>query len=244
MNSKHQPTKNPHITALKSLLLSFLLVTASCQTQEEAAPTQPLSENAPISYLALGDSYTIGQGVAESERWPNQLGEKLEENGSVVGRIDFVAQSGWTTGDLLNALENRALGKYNLVSLLIGVNNQYQNEPFDIFQAEFDALLEYSFTAAGGRERVFVLSIPDYGVTPFGSYNSAQIALEIDEYNAYIRQRCTEEGVPFVGITDISRQLGDSPGALATDQLHPSGLQYTRWVERVLPIVTDITREE
>lgn len=225
----------------KVFLLWVSLVFTACSTQDEApSDRQPNNNNVPINYLALGDSYTIGQGVEESDRWPNQLGEKLRENGFVIHKIDIIARTGWTTSNLLNALDTSDSYNYNLVSLLIGVNNQYQNQPFEIFTVEFDSLLHRSIDMAGGAERVFVLSIPDYGVTPFGSNNSEYIAQEIDKYNDYIRQRCMERNIPFIDITEISRQMGDSQGSLAEDQLHPSGIQYTRWVEKVLPLVTDI----
>ena len=175
-----------------------------------------------INYLALGDSYTIGQGVLESERWPNQLGEELRGLGYDMGLIDIIARTGWTTNNLLRAIDNAELNEYNLVSLLIGVNNQYQRTPFSSFEAELETLLNFSIETAGTNRRVFVVSIPDYGVTPFGSYNREMIGREIDMYNEYISDRCQEKGIRFINITEISRELGSSDGALASDNLHPS----------------------
>ncbi len=128
------------------------------------------------------------------------------------------------------------------MSLLIGVNNQFQNEAFEVFEAEFDSLLNISIGLAGSKERVFVVSIPDYGVTPFGQAisNSANVPSEIDMYNNYIAEKCETENIPFINITEISRTLGDSEGALSEDKLHPSGSQYGEWVNEILPVVTDM----
>lgn len=209
------------------------------EPEEEEIPTEEETDKV-INYLALGDSYTIGQNVDVLSRWPNQLGDSLTKKEYKLENIDIIAQTGWTTSYLLNALENADLKEYSLVSLLIGVNNQFQNQPFVKFKAEFDLLLEQSIELAGNSERVFVVSIPDYGVTPFGSSNSTQIGLELDMYNQYISDKCDAENIRFVDITEISRELGDSPGALASDNLHPSGSQYSAWVEKILPEVLDI----
>jgi lysophospholipase L1-like esterase len=215
------------VTALLVLTLN------ACKSQDE------IQVNKPINYLALGDSYTIGQGVEELQRWPNQLTVKLVENGYEVVKTDIIAQTGWRTSDLINAIPDTLAG-YNLVSLLIGVNNQFRGQPFGIFSTEFDLLLDKSIALAGGKEGIFVLSIPDYGVTPFGSSKSEQIAQDIDRYNDYIKEKCVEQDIPFVDVTLISRLLGDSPGALASDNLHPSGFQYKKWMEAAFPKVIEI----
>ena len=139
-----------------------------------------------IHYLALGDSYTIGEGVDDTLRWPNQLGEKLRAINYEV-TVDIIAQTGWTTHNLLQSIENVETETYNLVSLLIGVNNQYQKKAFTLFETEFSSLLNKSIAFAGDVDKVFVVSIPDYGVTPFGSSNSATIQKELDNYNAYMK---------------------------------------------------------
>ena len=223
----------------KNIILYSLLIFGffSCHNKAEKE-----SELAPIKYLALGDSYTIGQGIALVESWPLQLGGKLIENSFSVDKNDIIAQTGWETTDLLNALADSSLEDYNLVSLLIGVNNQFSNRPFETYTTEFDLLLDQAIGLAG-TDRVFVVSIPDYGVTPFGSNNSENIAFELDEYNAYAAAKCQTLNIPFVNITEISRQLGDSNGALASDNLHPSGTQYGKWVEEMLPIVLKILEE-
>ena len=226
-------------SVLKNIILYSLLIFGvfSCHNKAEKE-----SELAPIKYLALGDSYTIGQGIALAESWPMQLGGKLIENSFSVDKNDIIAQTGWETTDLLNALADSSLEDYNLVSLLIGVNNQFSNRPFETYTIEFDLLLDQAIGLAGS-DRVFVVSIPDYGVTPFGSNNSENIAFELDEYNAYAAAKCQALNIPFINITEISRQLGDSNGALASDNLHPSGTQYGKWVEEMLPIVLNLLEE-
>jgi len=208
-------------------------------TMEESEPTQ--LEN--LEYLALGDSYTIGEGVDEALRWPNQLANKLEGVNIEVKRVEIIAKTGWTTRDLLDGIESRSPGKHDLVSLLIGVNNQYQKRPFEQFENEFSILLNKAVELAGSKEKVFVVSIPDYGVTPFGSGDPEGIGKEIDRYNAHIATTCESMEIPFIDVTGISRELGASEGALAGDRLHPSGAQYTQWTEAILPVVIDLFRK-
>ena len=216
-------------------VIALVLSLYSCEEKEAPQPT------ITVKYLALGDSYTIGQGVEENERWPNQLSTQLESNGIDVQKTQIIAQTGWKTSDLLNGIADSTLNDYDLISLLIGVNNQFWSQPFDIFQTEFDSLVNIAIEAVG-KDRIFIVSIPDYGVTPFGSSNSENIANDIDMYNGYISERCAEEGFPFINVTEISRQLGDSDGALAADNLHPSGYQYSLWVNEMLPSVLDLIR--
>ncbi len=206
--------------------------------QENEAPRL---EN--LEYLALGDSYTIGEGVAEELRWPNQLAEKLAGVNIEVAKVEIIAKTGWTTRDLLDGIEARSPGKHDLVSLLIGVNNQYQKRPFEQFEKEFGTLLGHAIELAGSKDRVFVVSIPDYGVTPFGSGNPEGIGKEIDRYNGHISETCESMGIPFIDITGISRELGANEGALVADRLHPSGTQYTRWTDAILPVVIDLLRK-
>jgi lysophospholipase L1-like esterase len=225
----------------------------ACVEKEDDSiePIEPIEMEDPIdtietdalTYLALGDSYTIGQGVLPASRWPNQLSKRLEESNIIIGALNIIAQTGWTTKSLLNAIESQEPESHDLVSLLIGVNNQYQGLPFSQFQVEFDSLLTISINLANGPESVFVVSIPDYGVTPFGSGNSEEIAEELDMYNNYMAQKCISLNIPFIDITQISRGLGSSSGALADDNLHPSGSQYGKWVEVILPIVKTLLEE-
>lgn len=227
-------SKNISSTIIQFTMM-FMLI--SCQ---EKAETQ--TNNEPIQYLALGDSYTIGQGVDTLDRWPNQLRSKLEQDGYTIEKTDIIAQTGWKTSDLLNAIEDSSLENYNLMSLLIGVNNQFSGIPFEIYANEFDELINQMIDAVG-LNRIFVVSIPDYGVTPFGSNNSETIAQELDDYNEYARSRCQALNIPYINITEISRTLGASDGALASDNLHPSGIQYAEWVEEIAPAVTEIIGE-
>lgn len=196
-----------------------------------------------LEYLALGDSYTIGEGVAEELRWPNQLAKKLEGFHIGIKQVEIIAKTGWTTRDLVNGIEVRSPTKYDLVSLLIGVNNQYQKLPFEQFEIEFGILLNQAADLAGDKDKVFVVSIPDYGVTPFGSGDPEGIGKEIDRYNSHITATCESMDIPFVNITGISRELGANEGALAADRLHPSGTQYTRWTETIFPVVIDLFRK-
>ena len=226
------------------VLISFLIF--ACKSQDEILIVEPIIEDQPtqtIKYLALGDSYTIGQGVEESLRWPNQLAQMLLEENYDITKTEIIAKTGWKTSDLLSAIADNNVEDYNLVSLLIGVNNQYNNQSFSIFEDEFDLLLSKSIDIAGNLGSVFLLSIPDYGVTPFGNNNSQNIALDIDKYNEFMKQRCIDQGIQFIDITEISRQLGDLPGSLAPDNLHPSGSQYTKWTEKAFPIVKEILEE-
>ena len=231
------PLKISKIISATFIQVTMMLMLISCQEKaENQADTQP------IQYLALGDSYTIGQSVDTSDRWPIQLDAKLKDEGFTVERTDIIAQTGWKTSDLLNAIEGTNLEDYNLISLSIGVNNQFSGIPFEVYTSEFDELLGRIIDAAGAS-RVFVVSIPDYGVTPFGSNNSETIAQELDEYNEYARLKCDTLNIPYINITEISRILGASEGALASDNLHPSGTQYALWVDEMIPTVRDLVGE-
>ncbi len=234
------------INHMLSILLLVLFISSCSETMTEIKPEMENTFQATdsITYLALGDSYTIGQGVDSPDRWPNQLAYKLTNNGNPIKNTKIIARTGWTTTNLLSSINENSLEQYDLVSLLIGVNNQYQRKPFSVFQSEFEELLDKAIELSGSEEKVFVVSIPDYGVTPFGSSNSANIALEIDQYNSHIETRCLEREIPFIDITEISRSMGSSNGALASDNLHPSGEQYRRWTEVIYPEVVDLLNQE
>jgi len=228
--------------------MSFLITACADQKEKtdqlvELPEPEPVTEIDTISYLALGDSYTIGQGIEAAGRWPVQLSAELAKKPLIIEPTDIIARTGWTTRNLLTAIELAGPTDYDLVSLLIGVNNQYQNQAFEQFQTDFDRLLDQSIKIAGNMERVFVVSIPDYGVTPFGKSNREKIAMELDAYNVYMAQRCQVLNIPFIDITEISRSLGASPGALASDNLHPSAGQYAKWVEKILPVVSGLLGE-
>ncbi len=193
------------------------------------------TQGAEIKFLALGDSYTIGESVAENERWPNQLANKLG-----ISKPLIIATTGWRTDNLENAISIAKLkGEYDLVSLLIGVNNQYQGKPIDEYSLEFEMLLNTSIRLAKGKkENVFVVSIPDYGFTPFGLKNKDQISLEIDQFNEIAKKICYKVQVKYINITDISREGLSDPSLVAPDGLHPSGKMYSLWAKRIAKAVT------
>lgn len=201
-----------------------------------ALQASELHVDPPSSFLALGDSYTIGESVDAAMRWPNQLVAALNRSGLEFEQPEIVAKTGWTTDELLTALDQASLAaSYDYVSLLIGVNNQYRGRSVASFEPEFTALLEraisYSNRKANG---VFVVSIPDWGVMPFAEGRDARkIALEIDTYNKSIERICKIYGVRFFDITEISRKASETPSFVASDGLHPSGEMYAAWVNEV-----------
>ncbi len=200
--------------------------------------------NPGSDYLALGDSYTIGESVSEAERWPMQLAGLLREQGTDIADPDIIARTGWTTAELQEAILQSGNQKtYDLVSLLIGVNNQYRGQSPKRYRTEFRDLLQTAIRFTGGRAgRVFVLSIPDWGVSPFADgRDRVRIAREIDAFNAIAQDECRRVSVAFVDITPISRKAAgvDSPGddmQFANDGLHYSGNQMKYWAELALPV--------
>ncbi|HEY0895339.1 MAG TPA: SGNH/GDSL hydrolase family protein [Sphingobacteriaceae bacterium] len=196
-----------------------------------------------IRYLALGDSYTVGESLEPSGSFPYQLAERLRAR--VLIRPTVVAKTGWTTDELLGHLaEHPVDGSFDLVSLLIGVNNQYRDYPLDTYQKEFSALLGLAIDFAGGnKERVIVISIPDWGVTPFASgdqRSASEIAAGIDRFNAVSRKVTGEADVRYISITEDSRKAATDPGLIAADGLHPSENMYSGWVDRISCVVEDL----
>lgn len=189
-----------------------------------------------IKFLALGDSYTIGESVKEEERWPEQLATTLRKRGKSVEKPRIIATTGWRTDQLKKAIEDAQLKpEYNLVSLLIGVNNQYQGKSAESYTPEFEELLNIAIKLAGGKkENVFVVSIPDYGFTPFGQPKQEQISKALNQFNAINKEITEKAGVQYFYITDISRKGFEQPELVAEDKLHPSGVQYRLWVEWML----------
>lgn len=196
--------------------------------------------NSPIKFLALGDSYTIGQSVAESERWPNQLTDSLMNYGYTFDTTQIIARTGWTTRNLMNGiLQANVDSSYNLVGLLIGVNNQFQGRSIGEYRTELDSLIRWSIALAGDNpNQVFLVSIPDYGYTPFGNTsNRERISNEINLFNGVKDSLAAEYNIPYYYITDISRKGIQNPELVANDNLHPSGKQYTEWVAKMLPLM-------
>lgn len=218
--------------------ISLLICLLGCTTKGSKIKAQLKDDPTSLSYLALGDSYTIGESVAEELRWPVQLAKKLSDSGTPVDPPRIIATTGWTTDELQSAIAQAGVeSTYDLVSLLIGVNNQYREYPFEQYEKEFSELLETAIEISGNRQnRVFVVSIPDYGVTPFGQKKEpAKIAVELDRYNAKAKEISEDRGVIFINITDISKNALNDSSLVADDQLHPSGKMYTQWVERIFP---------
>ncbi|MCE2957157.1 MAG: SGNH/GDSL hydrolase family protein [Flammeovirgaceae bacterium] len=186
-------------------------------------------------YLALGDSYTIGESVSEAERWPNQLRDSLSKKGYAIGKPTIIATTGWRTDNLKNAMNIAQLKpEYDLVSLLIGVNNQYQGKSSDQYAIEFEDLLKTAIHLAKGRkENVFVVSIPDYGFTPFGKPNQETITKAIDLFNEINARITYKYKVQYFNITEISRDGLTDPSLVAGDGLDPSGKMYAQWVELI-----------
>jgi lysophospholipase L1-like esterase len=202
-----------------------------------------------FTYLALGDSYTIGEGVEENGRWPLQLAQALREEGIDLANPHIIAQTGWTTDELNAAIGKAELpGKFDLVSLLIGVNNQYRERLLDEYRLQFAALLERAIGFAGGRtERVMVLSIPDWGVTSFAQQQPRSAKLigeQIDVFNATAHEVCKAAGVAFIDITPVSRECGGNPEMLAADGLHPSATMYAQWTKLALPVAKSMLSQE
>ncbi|MBF4483899.1 SGNH/GDSL hydrolase family protein [Flavobacterium sp. CSZ] len=242
-----------HFKQIVIVILSIFLL--SCSSDDSASktavispvpvtppkteiPTTPISGT--VKYLALGDSYTIGQSVCETCRFPEQLKSSLK---TIYPQTDFslkvIARTGWTTANLISAINNENLdADYDLVTLLIGVNNQYQQMDFSVYQKEFPQLLSKAIQLAkGDKKNVIVVSIPDYAYTPFASgYSSskrAQISNEIDLYNTFAENTCISKGVSFISITDITRQSNSN--LIASDGLHPSETAYKLFVDRMIP---------
>ena len=226
------------------LLLCLLLF--ACQDDDDMLTTRPeVPGNLNISYLALGDSYTIGTSVDVADRWPVQLARALADDSITVTEQRIIATNGWTTAELRAGIDNAGdlREDYDLVSLLIGVNNQFRGQSVANYRDEFTELLDTAIRLAGGdTSRVFVVSIPDYAYTPFGG-GRQDITDGVLQFNATANFIADDYGVPFLNITPISQEGLNDPELVATDNLHPSGRQYARWVDEViLAEVVDLLR--
>lgn len=195
------------------------------------------------TFLALGDSYTIGEAVSEQGRWPAQLVNRLREEGISVDDPKIIATTGWTTGELQAAIEKeKPAAGFDLVSLLIGVNNQYRGYSFDNFKKEFEQLLQQAILFADGKtSHVVVIAIPDYSVTPFAADKEPKkVREELCYYNEFMQQTAESFEVPFFDIFPESQLAAKDPGLTAADGLHPSAVMYTLWVERLYPYVVNL----
>lgn len=196
-----------------------------------------------LTYLALGDSYTIGEGVPEHENFPFQATQLLKQAGYPFGRPTIVAKTGWTTDELQQAITAATLDStYDMVSLLIGVNNQYRGRSSTEYADQFEMLLQQAIAFAGRRpQHVFVLSIPDWGATPYAEgRDRAQIAREIDAFNEVNKAIASRYGVHHIDITPGTREVTNDPSLVTTDHLHPSGREYSRWAARLAEGVKSI----
>jgi lysophospholipase L1-like esterase len=232
--------------ALQLLLISVVMI-ASCKKQGNNALKADTSKTvvAPpdtgiYHYLALGDSYTIGTSVQPDQSYPVQLISAMNAAGLSTPNPTIIAADGWTTDVLIHAIANSNISgnKYQVVTLLIGVNDQYEGATQDHYRANFIQLLHSAINFAGGDStRVFVLSIPDYGVTPYAMGRDSIIGPQIDAFNAINKQESTNVGVNYLNVTDISREAANDTTLIASDGLHPSYKMYKLWIDQLAPMV-------
>ncbi|HWZ04353.1 MAG TPA: SGNH/GDSL hydrolase family protein [Mucilaginibacter sp.] len=234
---------------MKALQIILISLTALTGCSKKAGPahvskidttvnTKPMTDS--VTYLALGDSYTIGQSVPVAESYPYQLTVSLNSNAFKVKTPTIIATTGWTTDNLIDAIAGSDITnkKFNFVTLLIGVNDQYQDLSLDNYKIKFAQVLNTAITFANGNiNSVFVLSIPDWGVTPFAGGRDSEIYPQIMAFNNAAQSICEKAGVSFSNITDISRIAATDPSLLASDGLHPSGKMYALWVNVLEPKV-------
>jgi lysophospholipase L1-like esterase len=227
-------------------IILFALTTISACTK--SAENNILVNNTPrtvaatdtLTYLALGDSYTIGEAVPQIQSYPYQLKNLLISYGVNVAPPTIIATTGWTTDNLINAIasSNIHANTYDFVTLLIGVNDQFQGLSQANYRIKFAQVLGTAISfAKGDTSRVFVLSIPDWGVTPFAEGQDAVIGPQIDQFNAINKLESQNAGVHYLDITAISRQAATDPTLIAPDGLHPSGKMYGLWVNLLEPMV-------
>jgi lysophospholipase L1-like esterase len=231
-----------HFILLSLAALLFGCVCPSTMLAPSAISTTkaPPLAGPPVPFLALGDSYTIGEGERAARRWPVQLAALARQRGLFLAKPRIIARTGWTTAELQAAIKAANNHKtYGLVSLLIGVNNQYQGQSVALYRTEFRDLLATAIHFAGGQPRqVVVLSIPDWGVTPFAhDRNQPQIAREIDQFNLTAHEECQHADVAFVDITPLTRAAADIENQFTADGLHYTGAQMQQWATLALPVV-------
>jgi lysophospholipase L1-like esterase len=224
---------------MRFLVFCFSSLLIGCATHVPMT-TPPAPVAAAITYLALGDSYTIGEGAPATGRWPVHLAKMARAQGLALAKPTIIARTGWTTAELQEAI--RAAHNphtYGLVSLLIGVNNQYRGQSVALYRTEFRALLATAIAFAGGQpQHVLVLSIPDWGQAPFAEgRDRAQIAVEIDQFNAVAHEECQHADVAFVDITPLTRTPASDAKQFVADGLHYTGAQMRQWAALALPVV-------
>lgn len=219
-------------------LLLIMVLNFIGRTQSVKPLAKPIQQ--PLTYLALGDSYTIGEAVGLRESFPYQTVALLRAQKLAVAAPEIIATTGWTTDELAAGIAaHHFLPQYDVVSLLVGVNNQYRGRTLENYREEFKDLLAQAIRFAGNKKnRVFVLSIPDYGVTPFAKdRNPQKIGTELDAYNAAAKEICTGEGVAFLDLGSGFRKAATDSQLVASDGLHPSGIAYREWAEALAKAV-------
>jgi len=236
-----------------AIMIIFIAFSCGSDSQKRTIPdksdnSDEMEQEQPkLRYLALGDSYSIGESVDPSMRYPVQIADSLEKRGYLMEDPRIIAVTGWTTSDLKAGIAAASpQGPYDLVSLLIGVNNQYQGLDMNTYKKEFGELIDQSILFAGNDTgRVIVLSIPDWGVTPFASGRDRdKIAREIDQYNAINKEITLSRGIVWIDVTAISRLALNDATLIAGDGLHPSGKMYTEWVRLAVPEIVKMLKEE
>ncbi len=230
---------------MKNLFLLFIVgVIAACSTDKAVVSqnNQLSSTVKTYNYLALGDSYTIGESVCDTCRFPAQLKAALQLDEKIKINLNIIAKTGWTTTNLISAINSEKPDKnQDIITLLIGVNNQFQHKPFSIYESEFPQLVQKAIILAkNDKSNLIVISIPDYRYTPFGNGSQDNnISQEIDHYNSFAQNYCADNDIRFLNITDITRNGLNDLTLVASDGLHPSAVAYGKFVERLLPIVIE-----
>jgi lysophospholipase L1-like esterase len=218
------------------LLIIIALIGACASPSSSKKTTQDNKEITSISYLALGDSYTIGESVPTNQRWPILLSKAIQSKGHSIQTPKIIAKTGWRTDNLLNAMKSQLSSsqKYDLVSILIGVNNQFQGASIETFEKDLRILFDQAIEQCKrGKKGVFMLSIPDYGATPYGAPRAQKIGQAIDQWNAIYQKVSLEYQLPWYDITPISREATEKKNLIAGDGLHPSGKMYQLWVNQI-----------
>lgn len=225
-----------------SAFCMFVGMGADCNKQNTMQPT---SDTLKYTYLALGDSYTIGQSVSMQQKFPAQTAALLQNEGILINSPQYIATTAWTTLDLQNAIAaQNPTGPFDVVTLLIGVNDQYQGLDTASYRVRFTQLLEKSIELADNKiTHVFVLSIPDYSVTPFASgSDTARISKEIDEFNSINMQVTLLYNISYINITPLTKEMKNDASLVAFDGLHPSGNEYAQWTALLAPLIKSVLK--
>lgn len=237
------------------MLRGFIIIGLICLTackKDNSFLFQPVLINPSVTikppvihtWLALGDSYTIGQSVQEADRYPAQTVTRLKENGIMIDTLRYIATSGWSTQELLNALSERKPYNHTIVSLLIGVNDQYRGIDSGVYRKNFrEALGKAIYLANGKKQHVFVISIPDYSITPYCQFNdTTKIRKELEAFNAINKDETSKYGCPYLDITPSSRMGRTHPELIAADGLHFSGIEYWKWARDLAPLIENVLK--